>query len=207
MPNGAPVHQGSYGNSKEAAASTGQFVQVLLPNGLERVDAGTQLAVKWRSSGLTQDTYIGLLNVGGADTGDWKAIPSGYAVSVPNTSSLGVPVDTSLVSNPAPQSVYTTYTYANNGPGSILSYSIPVADGSYNIRLHWMEPSSNVAVGGRLFDIRINGTIVQSNVDVRALAGTYYKAIALAFPAAATAGSGLLIELISKTVNPAFLFG
>lgn len=206
LPNGARVNQGNYGNTKEAAASAAQFVQVLLPNGLERVDAGTQLAVKWRSSGLTQNTYIGLLNLGGADTGDWRAIPSGYGVSVPNTGSFGVPVDTSLVNNPAPQSVYTSYTYANNGPGTILSYSIPVADGNYNVRLHWMEPSSN-AVGARLFDIRINGQIVQSNVDVRALAGASYKAIALSFPGVATAGSGLLVELISKTVNPAFLCG
>ena len=207
LPNGARVNQGNYGNTREAAASAPQFVQVLLPNGLERVDAGTQLAVKWRSSGLTQNTYIGLLNVGGADSGDWKAIPSAYAVSAPNTASFGVPVDTSLVTNPAPQSVYTTYTYANNGPGTILSYAIPVADGSYNVRLHWMEPSSDPTVGARLFDIRINGTIVRSNVDVRALAGASYKAIALSFPGLATAGTGLLVELISKTVNPAFLCG
>jgi hypothetical protein len=207
LPNGARANQGNYGNTNEAAASATQFVQVLLPNGLERADAGTQLAVKWRSSGLTQNTYIGLLNLGGADTGDWKTVPARYAVTAPNTPSINATVDTSLVPNPAPQSVYTSYTYANNGPGSILSYSIPVADGSYNLRFHWIEPATNVGVGGRLFDIRINGTIVRSNVDVRALAGTFYKALALAFPAAATAGSGLLVELISKTLNPAFLCG
>ena len=49
-------------------------------------------------------------------------------------------MDTSGVSNPAPQAVYQTYDYANYGAGNELAYQLPVPDGTYTLRLHFVEP-------------------------------------------------------------------
>jgi hypothetical protein len=88
------------------------------------------------------------------------------------TETTGI-IDTSGVTDPAPQSVYQTYRY-----GTSFTYSIPnlTPGTSYTVRLHfaetyWSEP------GKRIFNVILNGQVVLSNFDIFAAAGGSNKAI------------------------------
>ena len=50
-----------------------------------------------------------------------------------STSTNNVAIDTSLVTNPAPQQVYQTYVYAQGNQGTEIAYPLPVPDGSYTL--------------------------------------------------------------------------
>src|SRR6202034_2816524 len=75
-------------------------------------------------------------------------------------------VDTSGVTNPAPQAVYQSYAQAASGIGNALSYHLSVPDGVYTIRLDFVEPNQSVTAGGRVFDIDLQGTTVQKGYDI-----------------------------------------
>jgi hypothetical protein len=81
-------------------------------------------------------------------------------------------IDTSGVSNPAPQSVYQTFRY-----GDCL-YTIPhlTPYASYTIRLHFAETYWTQA-GKRVFNVTLNGRGVLSNFDIFAAAGGENKAV------------------------------
>src|SRR5262249_15641454 len=81
-------------------------------------------------------------------------------------------IDTSGVSNPAPQAVYQSERYGN------FAYTLPNlrAGASYTVRLHfaefyWSSP------GQRVFNVSINGTQVLSNFDIIAATGAKDRAI------------------------------
>ena len=110
-------------------------------------------------------------------------------------------MDTSLVTNPAPQAVYQTLSYPDyTGIGQKVAYQIPVPDGSYTIRLHFVEPWV-CAANQRKFDIKLQGTTVRSNFDIYAAAGARYRAVALSFSVNAAAGAGLLVEAVNTMSN------
>jgi hypothetical protein len=90
-------------------------------------------------------------------------------------------IDTSGVSNPAPQAVYQTYHYGDN-----FSYTLAglTAGSSYSVRLDFAEPSE-AAVGQRVFDVTANGTTVLSKFDIFQAAGAKDKAVARTFTATA----------------------
>ena len=52
-PNGGRANLGSTGGTAQAATSPAQLVQVTSPNGLEKLTAGQQVNVTWRTNGLT----------------------------------------------------------------------------------------------------------------------------------------------------------
>ena len=58
-----------------------------------------------------------------------------------------------------------------NGMGT---YKFTVANGVYNVELRFAEIYSYAHRGGRVFDIRIEGALVRSNVDIVATAGMYH---------------------------------
>src|SRR6185503_7843556 len=86
----------------------------------------------------------------------------------------------------------------NNGAGSSLRWRLPVADGSYTLRLHFVEPRG-YAPGQQQFDIVVNGVVVAANYDVRAAAGATLKAVAASFAVTAGGDNGLTLELVDKT--------
>src|SRR5262249_42887890 len=134
----------------------------------------------------------------------WSA--DAYRTDSGYTGTLNGVVDTSGVSGPAPQAVYQSYAQANYGAGQALSYLLPVPDGAYTVRLHFAEPSYYYA-GGRVFDVRLQGTTVRAGYDLFADAGALNKATALSFSVAATGGQGIKIELVSVNGTPALLSG
>jgi hypothetical protein len=105
-------------------------------------------------------------------------------------------IDTSAVTNPAPQTVYQTERYGN------FTYTIPnlTPGATYTVRLDFAEFYWNSA-GRRLFNVSINGTQVLSSFDIFAAAGGEYKAIAESFTATADASGKITIKFTSVRDN------
>ncbi len=135
-------------------------------------------------------TLITAINAGGGASGNFVAdtdYNQGNAYS--DTSSS---IDTSGVSNPAPQAVYQTCRW-----NSSFTYTIPglTAGKAYVVRLDWAELTFQYT-GARVFNVAINGSAVLSNFDVYAIAG-YKKALAESFNATAN-GSGQIVIAFSQ---------
>ena len=82
------------------------------------------------------------------------------------------PVNTSLVTNPAPQAIYNVERWG------AAAWTIPGLNplGGYNVRLHFVELSSTAA-GQRQFNVLINGEQVLTNFDIFAETGAINTAI------------------------------
>ena len=190
-PNGGRINLGSDGNTAYAATSPAPMVQILSPNGLGKYVQGEQVNVQWRSDGLTTSHTVALINAGGPAVGVWSA--NAYETSSGSTGTISASIDTSGVTNPAPQAVYQTYAYAS---GTQLTYQLPVPDGTYTLRLDFVEPSYTY-IGGRTFNILLQGTTVQSAYDIFKAAGAKDKATSLSFTVIASGGSGISLALVN----------
>src|SRR5579885_2007435 len=113
-----------------------------------------------------------------------------------STASVSNAIDTSGVTNPAPQAVYQSNRYGN------FTYTIPglTASGSYTVRLHFAEEYWTTA-GKRVFNVNINGTQVLTNFDIFATAGGEYKAVVEQFSATATGSGTIAIQFVTVTDN------
>jgi hypothetical protein len=109
------------------------------------------------------------VNCGGAAYTDangkvWQA-DYGY-----NGGWTGTPV-TATIAGTADQQLYQTARYASPG-GQPLIYSFPVAAGSYHVNLYFSETYPRAAmVGGRVFNVKLQGNTTFKNLDVFAAAG------------------------------------
>ena len=85
-------------------------------------------------------------------------------------------INTSAVTNPAPLAVYQSKR-TGNGSGQGFTYTIPnlTFGHIYTVRLHFVESATN-KVGGRIFNVAINGGSVLKNFDIFKAAGAAYKA-------------------------------
>ena len=98
-------------------------------------------------------------------------------------------------------SLYCKDRYFNkweySGP---FQYVIPVPkDAAYSVKLHFAEVSYKV-VGGRIFDVMVNGRLVFKNLDIYKEAG-YLTAYVLPIITMST-NATIVIELVSKKENP-----
>jgi len=111
-----------------------------------------------------------------------------------STASVTHAIDTSAVTNPAPQAVYQSNRYGN------FSYSEAglTAGASFTVRLHFAEEYWTTA-GSRIFNVSINGQQVLTNFDILATAGAQYKAVVEQF--AVTASSSGMITIVFTTVK------
>jgi len=76
----------------------------------------------------------------------------------------------SIAGIPDPQLDQTSRV--NNTSAIPLVYTFPVANGSYHVNLHFAEISSRFEqVGARVFNVKIQGTVVFKNLDIYATAG------------------------------------
>ncbi|MEX2185792.1 MAG: right-handed parallel beta-helix repeat-containing protein [Pirellulales bacterium] len=195
IPNGSRVNLGHTGNTPLAATSPGQFVQVLAPNGLEKYETGQSIPIQWHSAGLTPSRAVALIDASGNGSGSWSA--NSYQIAG-QTFSFTTPVNLAGVANPAPASTYQVGTYGGFGAGNRVAYAIPASDGSYTVRLHFVEPGLT-GPGQRLFDIKLNGVTVRTGFDIFAAAGGQYKATTLSFDIAANNGGGISLEMVNPT--------
>ncbi len=133
------------------------------------------------------------INCGGGDAAPFAA--DQYA-SIGSTASTGSVIDSSGVSNPAPQAVYQSVRYGN------FSYVLPnlTPGASYTVRLHFCENYWTQA-GGRSFNVAINGSPVLTNFDIFAAAGGQFKAVAKQFNAAADASGQITVGFSPGTAG------
>ena len=68
-----------------------------------------------------------------------------------------------------------------------FSYGLPVANGSYTLKLHFAEPYWGSA-GKRKFDVEAEGTVVLDNFDIFAAAGGQFRAVTRSFPVTVSDG-------------------
>jgi uncharacterized protein (TIGR03437 family) len=91
--------------------------------------------------------------------------------------------------NTSNNELYRKERYSDGGP---LEYAIPVANGSYTIRLHfaeiWYGVSDSKGSGARLFNVQLENSQVLSNYDIYSRAGGSLKAVIEEFQATVTDG-------------------
>jgi Malectin domain len=106
-------------------------------------------------------------------------------------------VDTSLVTNPAPVSVYRSERYGT------FTYTVSnlTANKSYTVNLHFTEDYWTAA-GQRLFNVSINGSRVPSSFDIFAATGAQHKAIVKTFTAVADVNGKVAISFAPTTSSP-----
>ena len=154
----------------------------------------------------------GTSNTGGGGTSGAVAIDAGGGASGSyiadadfsggSTASTGAAINTSGVTNPAPQAVYQTERYGNS------TYTIPglTAGSQYSVTLHFAEIYWNAA-GKREFNASINGTQVLNNFDIFAAAGGENIAIAKTFNATANSSGQVVVNFANGAVDQAKISG
>lgn len=145
------------------------------------------------SSIPTTSTLVTAINAGGDVQGNFVAdtdYSGGSQYSSTNS------VDTSAVTNPAPEAVYKTVRYGNT------TYTIPnlTANTNYTVRLHFNELYWNSA-GSRVFNVSLNGNQVLHNFDIFNTAGGEKKAIVEQFNATSDSNGEIAIALSNVTDN------
>jgi beta-glucanase (GH16 family) len=113
-----------------------------------------------------------------------------------NTNAWTVAIDTSAVTDPAPQRVYQTERW---GPST---YTIPTLtpEGSYRLRLHFCETSFN-GPNQRAFNVTVNGVQLLTDFDIFAAAGGKNKAVVQEFSVSADDNGQLVIQFIPGAHN------
>jgi hypothetical protein len=107
-------------------------------------------------------------------------------------------VDINGQPNAAPADVYLTCVHYDH------SYSFPVPNGSYTVRLHFYDA---VGASGRAMDYTIEGVRVLDDFSITAAAGGGGKALVREFPIEVTDGDGLQIVAEKDQGNDAFEAG
>ena len=205
--NGGRINLGLEGNTLNATQSAAVTVQVTSPAGLTKLQEGTPTTITYRTSGVTgleivtQENFGGVAITSANPEGDFIAVPTSYSTASTST------INMTGVSGTAPAQVYQTEIYASSGAGQKLVTSVAAADGTYQVTLNFAE-IYGMTVGGRVFNININGVTVATNFDVYKLAGSQVnKAVNATFTVTTSGGTGITIELDNLTSNPAILSG
>ena len=142
------------------------------------------------------------IDAGGGAAGSYGAdtdFAGGTPTSAPD------PINTSGVTDPAPQAVYDSLRYGN------FTYTIPnlTPGAAYTVRLHfaelyWGDPTRSGVVNGagrRQFNVAINGRQVLSNFDIFATAGGKDIAVVEPFITTADSSGKITIQFTSVTGN------
>ncbi len=202
MPNGDRINIGSTGNTALATSKIGPAVYVLNPNGFEKVPVGSNLNVRWQASGLNLNRPVALHNLGSSSTVDnflGDTISSGG-----QNVFISQNTDLSGVAEPAPLDVYKTGYQTIGSIGAQTTFTLPVPNGNYTLRLHFTSTSTANAN----MNILVNGATVATNYDIATAAGgVALRATQLNFTVSATDGTGVRVTIVANTVNGAAVHG
>jgi hypothetical protein len=184
FPNGVAGHNTPTAATASGASMLVDYVHVFTTNGSAPTPTPTTTPI---TTGSVQ------INAGGSAASPFVTdtdFTGGTTVTSPNT------INTSGVSNPAPQAVYQSNRYGT------FSYAIPglTAGASYTVRLHFAETYWTTA-GQRLFNASINGQQVLSNFDIIGAAGAANKAIVQQFTATADSTGKITIQFTTVKDN------
>ncbi|MEQ1826615.1 MAG: right-handed parallel beta-helix repeat-containing protein [Pirellula sp.] len=199
-PNGNRVNIGSYGNTSDATSSATELVQILSPNGYEKFEVGQSQIVTFQSGGLSAARPVAQLAAGVNSADRWSSAQA-FQLTGSRSGNASV-INLSQVTDPAPQSVYQGHA-GIDGIGAALQFQVPVTNGTYNVRLHFVEP--NVPAGSRRFDIQLQGITVAPNFDIRAAAGAFNTAITRSYSGIAVSNGLLDLRMLNLTSNGAIV--
>ncbi len=200
QPNGNRVNIGHEGNTANAGTSPSTQIQVLSPNGVEKLETGSVVPIEWQISGIGQLDPVLQLNAGGPAIGRFAAdqfLRSGHTTTGGTSSLIGL-------LNPAPQEVYQTYTYGSSGPGSQFSYQLPVPDGTYTVRLHFVNeygaaPAATAGNFAQVFDVFADGALIIDDYDLPSETEAQYRAAIANASVTVTGGDGLSLAFLNQS--------
>jgi hypothetical protein len=145
---------------------------------------------------------------GGALSGGWagdtKSNPSSLSnasAAKSQTTSVSTTIDMSHASIPVgtPMSLFQTERW-DDSAGSEMQWDFAVAPGSYEVRLYFAETYSGAQkIGGRVFDVMIDGQLVLDNYDIFADVGKN-KAVMKSFTI--TSDGNIDIDFLRGVQNP-----
>jgi hypothetical protein len=168
------------------------------PVDADTLTIGPDITVRGSSGTLGNGYYYGatIVNEGtilADDSGGASSFAYDAGFSYGYTSSTAESIDTSGVTDPAPQVVYQTARDWYN-----LSNTLPnlTAGASYTVRLHFAE-LQGYGVGERLFHVSLNGTQVLTDFDIVAEAGGVNRAVVREFTAVADASGDIVVNFDS----------
>jgi len=150
--------------------------------------------------GIAQaSSLVTAINAGGSSVGSFAA-DTGFSGG--STYSSSATVDTSGVTNPAPQAVYQTVRFGN------FTYTVPnlTPNTAYTLRLHFNEVyfganGNSGGVGSRVFNVSVNGTTALSNFDIYQTAGGANKAVVEEVPATSDSNGNITVQFTSIVDN------
>ncbi|MGH7204523.1 MAG: carboxypeptidase regulatory-like domain-containing protein, partial [Candidatus Levyibacteriota bacterium] len=139
------------------------------------------------------NSLVTAINAGGT-TSDSYVSDTGFSGG--STYTASTTVDTSSVTNPAPQDVYQTVRYGN------FSYTVPnlTPNSAYTLRLHFNELYWTSA-GHRVFNVSVNGTQALSNYDIYQAAGGANKAVVEQIPTIADSNGNVTVQFTTVSDN------
>ena len=197
-------------NVKRASVSGGPYTIIATPTANSYTDPGLVSCATYyyvvsasNSFGVSSNSieasatlgsYSIAVNSGGSAAGQFIADTnvSGGTVAAPT----GSAIDTSAVTNPAPQAVYQTERYGT----FTYTFGGLTTGTSYKVRLHLVEYYWNSA-NARKFNVTINGSLVLSNYDVFVAAGGQNKAICPEFMSTPNGSGQIVIAYTPGTVD------
>ncbi|HEY6788444.1 MAG TPA: malectin domain-containing carbohydrate-binding protein, partial [Trebonia sp.] len=192
---------GAEGTTPVGTTTTNSFTNTGLANGTTYYytitasnTAGTSAHSAEVHATPTATTATGVqINAGGPAASPFVADEDFTGGATSNTTHA---IDTSAVTNPAPQAVYQSNRYGN------FTYTVPglTAGASYTVRLHFAEEYWTTA-GSRTFNVLIDGTQVLTNFDILATAGAEYKAVVEQFTATASSTGTVTIQFVTVKDN------
>ncbi len=141
------------------------------------------------------------INCGGGEASPYAA-DQYYNIENANTYSVGYTIDTTGVTNPAPQAVYQTERWGD------MTYTFPnlTIGGVYKVRLHFAEIYQTSA-GIRKFNVTINGNTMLWNYDVYAETGSQYKAVVVEYTTVANTSGQIVIQFMNIGYDSAKIGG
>jgi hypothetical protein len=186
-------------NSNQNASRDGldgyvKFSSVVVTNGQVLVGTPAHLAIFGMLSGPPPPPPGGYqINSGGPAVAAFTADADFTGGA---TAGTGTAINTSGVTNPAPQAVYQSNRYGN------FSYTLPglTAGASYTVRLHFAE-TYWTAAGQRIFNVSINGQQVLTNFDILGTAGAEFKAVVEQFTIAADSTGRVTLQFTAVKDN------
>ena len=190
---------GGEGTTPVGTATTNSFTDTGVTNGTTyyyTVTASNTAGTSAQSSEVhaTPSATAGVdINSGGPAVTPFAADEDFTGGATSNTTHA---IDTSGVTNPAPQAVYQSNRYGN------FTYTTPglTAGASYTVVLCFAEEYWTTA-GSRTFNVLINGTQVLTSFDILATAGAEYKAVNEQFTATASSTGTITIQFVTVKDN------
>jgi beta-galactosidase len=158
------------------------FKEVKLSPGVNKVVAvgsrgGNQVSdsVEWSLNNndainiVAGQLETGFKSSSGAQFGSDNFFIGGSGDSLENKNTHPI-TDSTAVSGTNDPDLYRGYRQGD------FSYYVPLPDGTYEVRLGFLEPDRHTAIGNRMFDVEANGEIKIQNLDVLQATGGKYRA-------------------------------